>query len=288
MIKKMTSMVMAMVISSICLLCFSSVVMAVEIRINDKLLVGDFETIIESGRVLIPFSSLFEALGASADYDGNTGSITGYLGEKPMVSFTIGILEPCMDVPAKRINERIYVPLRYVAEKLGAEVSYIEDVVHVTIYQERNDVNQLPSESGFLFTIGTESAIIFDNIDDLGIFVEIVEGTLSSKGADFLIRNSGALYGMFGEDYSLEMNIDGKWHDIQKPLYDIVAVGYNLYPGTERVIPQNWGGYQEDFELPKGHYRYVKAINVRPTRDPDQRNREVIYVNCEFFVGEKE
>lgn len=82
------------------------------------------------GRTLVPLRSIFEAMGASVDWDGNTSTAIAKRGNVE-VKITIGANEIYkngkaigVDVPAQIMNSRTMVPARVIAETFGADVQW--------------------------------------------------------------------------------------------------------------------------------------------------------------------
>lgn len=82
------------------------------------------------GRVLIPLRAVVEALGAEVRWDAATQTVNGRKGER---TFSLGIgsqsaqvdgMPVRLDVPAQLLSGTTMVPLRFVAEALGAEVEW--------------------------------------------------------------------------------------------------------------------------------------------------------------------
>ena len=82
------------------------------------------------GRVLVPLRGVFEALGAAVDYDAETRTIDAVRGATRLqlqlgsAIATINGQTQALDVPAQSRLGRTLVPLRFVAEALGANVSW--------------------------------------------------------------------------------------------------------------------------------------------------------------------
>jgi len=92
----------------------------------------DVPPVIENDRTLVPMAAIFTALGAEVSWDGDTytvtavktdttivlqiGNTTAYKNGQPIV----------LDVPPKTINDRTMVPLAFVGNALGANVSWEE------------------------------------------------------------------------------------------------------------------------------------------------------------------
>jgi len=120
----------------ICLLlgqaAFAPVSQAADISviINGNQLTTDIAPYIQDGRVLVPFRALFEALGATVGWDAVNRVVTGARSGKEIklaidskTAYVDG--KPVeLDVAATITGERTFVPLRFVGESLGADVSW--------------------------------------------------------------------------------------------------------------------------------------------------------------------
>lgn len=84
----------------------------------------------QGGRVLVPLRGVLEKLGAYVEYDARTQTVTALRGSTK-ISLPIGGQQAMigsrsvnLDVPAQIVNGSTLVPLRFVAESLGAHVSF--------------------------------------------------------------------------------------------------------------------------------------------------------------------
>ena len=99
----------------------------------------DQKPVIVNGRTLVAFRTIFEALGLSVRWDDITstaiGEKEGMKIELPIGSTTVAVNgeEKMIDVPAQLINERTFVPLRFLSETVGFDVSWEEATKTVTI-----------------------------------------------------------------------------------------------------------------------------------------------------------
>lgn len=97
----------------------------------------------QGGRVLVPLRGVLEKLGAYVQYDASARTVTALKGELN-IRLPIGGREATvnqrpvsLDVPAQVVNGSTLVPLRFVAESLGANVDYnpAANAVAITVGQ---------------------------------------------------------------------------------------------------------------------------------------------------------
>jgi hypothetical protein len=101
------------------------------VDVDGVVLASDVSPMVENGTTLVPMRVIFEALNASVDYNSNEKSITAkrdtitvllVLGDTK--AYVNGV-EKTLAVPAKAVNNRTMVPLRFVSEALGEKVDYV-------------------------------------------------------------------------------------------------------------------------------------------------------------------
>lgn len=100
----------------------------VKVFLDGRELVFEEKPIIMNNRTLVPVRRVFEALGIEVTWDGKLKRITGVKQDMKIV-LTIGRSEgyindnkTILDVPAEIINNRTFVPLRFVSECADADV----------------------------------------------------------------------------------------------------------------------------------------------------------------------
>ena len=106
---------------------------------NGKVLGFKNSIITENDRTLIPMRFLFEQMGAEVSWDETTNTAT-VSKASDVVSFSIDNLTATvnaqpktMDVPARLINDKTYIPLRFLSEELGYTVEWDEEANTVII-----------------------------------------------------------------------------------------------------------------------------------------------------------
>ncbi len=100
------------------------------IRINGRFLYSDVPAFIENGRTLVPLRAIFEGVGAEVSWDADTATATGTK-DGTTVQITEGSNiakvngnDVTLDVAANTYDGRFMVPVRFIAESLGATVKW--------------------------------------------------------------------------------------------------------------------------------------------------------------------
>jgi len=124
----------------------------VGIQLNGKLI--DFPNGVlpvideNAGKVFVPFRDMFEALGAEVSYNEATRTASAVL-EDAKIDFNLdnseiinvtrgGVTKTLtMDVPARSVNGRMLVPVRFISETVGANVGWDEWENTVVIFDAR-------------------------------------------------------------------------------------------------------------------------------------------------------
>ena len=111
----------------------------IKILVDGEKLICDQPPVIINGRTLVPMRAIFEKLGATVSWDGETSTASGEKDGK-IVSFVIGESfigingeKKALDVPAQIISARTMIPARAVAEAFGCKVDWDADTQTVII-----------------------------------------------------------------------------------------------------------------------------------------------------------
>lgn len=113
----------------------------------------------------------------------------------------------------------------------------------------------------------------YDIVNDLdGVTMTVKENTVSSIGLTVIMENQSDKECIYGEDFLLEEEIDGKWYQVPITLegnYGFNDIGYNLASSEMREWAVEWEWLYGS--LGKGKYRIVKKIlDFRGTGDYDE------------------
>jgi endonuclease YncB( thermonuclease family) len=111
----------------------------ITVFVNGQLLEFDVPPAVVNDRTMVPLRAIFEALGAKVEWDDSTqtasaswegGALTLQIGAD---SARVNGQAKKLDVPGQLISDRTMVPLRFVAEAMGAQVGWYGQSQTITI-----------------------------------------------------------------------------------------------------------------------------------------------------------
>lgn len=105
---------------------------SIKVNVDGKVVLFDVAPQIISNRTMVPMRAIFDAMGASVEWDYNTRIIVAKKDSDIMKLTLNGFAEVNgkkmkLDVPPQVVNGRTLVPTRFISEALGAEVNWIGD-----------------------------------------------------------------------------------------------------------------------------------------------------------------
>jgi len=116
----------------------------VRLIINGREVLPDVPPVIVSDRTLVPVRFIAEALGFTVGWDGAAGKVT--LTGRRVIQLTVGQAQATvddapvpLDVAPVNLNGRVMVPLRFVAEQMGASVNWDPQSRVVTVQGKTDD-----------------------------------------------------------------------------------------------------------------------------------------------------
>lgn len=128
--KKLLSLVLAMLMMLLCTSLTAFAEEEISIVIDGKYQSYDVMSVIENSRTLVPMRGIFESLGAAVNWDESTRTVMAAKGDI-VVMLQIGNSTAwvngetkALDVPAKIIDDRTMVPVRFISETLGCKVEW--------------------------------------------------------------------------------------------------------------------------------------------------------------------
>lgn len=131
----------AIIVAVILLLCSVpiSASQPISVLVNGRTLTLDVPPVIRDGRTLAPLRAIFEALGASVEWDNATRTIISRRKDRSIVlqidSHTARVNNSpiVLSVPPVIIGGRTMVSVRFIAESLGATVTWDERTRTVSV-----------------------------------------------------------------------------------------------------------------------------------------------------------
>lgn len=133
-----------------------------KVFINGYMVKFDAEPVIENDRTLVPIRAISAALGADVDWNNETKAVGIKVGDKK-IELVIGSNNAVvdgenktLDVAAKIMEGRTYVPLRFIGEAFGADVDYIAETKTVDITSSVFGVFEEKKEATNQKELGTE------------------------------------------------------------------------------------------------------------------------------------
>ncbi len=178
----------------------------ISVILNDKMIFFDVPPIIEDGRTLVPLRAIFENLKAEIEWDDFTKTITAKKNDKTIriqignKIATINGDQYNLDVPAKIINGRTLVPLRFISESFDAEV----------LWDDKNKIVYIKSSNLVLKESSTLSLEKIAENADKTVLIEIYNESneKESLGSGFFINKDGTIvtnYHVIENAYSIKV-----------------------------------------------------------------------------------
>lgn len=270
--KKALSLILALVM---CLSLFPMTALAeqtaIKVWLDGTEIAFDQPPIVENGRTLVPMRAIFEAMGATVEWDGETQTVTGtkdntiiilQIGNAAMTKNGQSIT---LDVPPKAVNNRTLVPVRAVAESFDAAVEWNGETntVVITSTGAAVDPSSYPTMEGVTPPIPDFTAIT-------GIPIEEVGSTGSNVG-------KGSFYFSFDKT-----DIKNKEVELQKYFDVLYAAGFRkgyLSFKSLEIIESTDGPLVKD---EKGHYPTLIHHDYKLQLVPNIANGDLIIHNIDY------
>lgn len=222
----------------------------IEVRFNGRIVGLEVRPVVESGRTLVPFRGIFEALGAEVTYDATTRVVSGSRGDRS-IQLTIGSSSAVingrpatLDVAAKTIQRRTMVPLRVVSEALGVSVNYNAATQRIDLV----DANWPPR--GGTVTLGMISAppgifhpMISSSVYDAYI-TQVLFDSLWAQDASLQPQPSLATHWTVSADnkvITFFLRDEAKWHDGRPVTVDDVYFTFMGFMHKDYKGPRSTG-----------------------------------------------
>jgi hypothetical protein len=171
--------------------CLAVPAAAVDLYVDNTKLVTDVEPTIVSGRTLVPVRAIFEALGATVDWDSTTRTATGTKDDTTVViqidstTAYVNGTPVTLDVPAQIIDNRTMVPARFISEAFGADVQWNNDTQTVYVITKQGTVvtSTAPeAQAHTIYVTETGKRYHYDNNCNGGTYYESTLEAAKARG----------------------------------------------------------------------------------------------------------
>jgi len=178
------------------------------VMMNGRMMHFDTPPMMMGGRVMVPMRGMFEHMGARVRWDSRTQMVTGTKNGRE-VKLTVGKPEAMVDGRAVRLEtppqmhqNRVYVPLRFIGESLGADVSWNQEAHQVQIATAPSDPGDGDDASDPKSTVARGKVVYTDNRCDachaisgkggtVGPNLSHVGSSMSKAAIEQRVRNGG-------------------------------------------------------------------------------------------------
>lgn len=142
----------------------------IQVKINNEYIHCDVKPTTINNRVLVPVRVIFENLGLQVGWDETTKTVIGQK-DNLIIRLPIGNTtatkndsEIQLDVPAVIIDERILVPVRFIAESIGENVEWDEQnkVILISTQNREYEVIEVNNPNEFINAIGPNRKIVLN------------------------------------------------------------------------------------------------------------------------------
>lgn len=277
-----------MFVLTIVLMMSVSFAQEIGIVLNGEKLKTDVAPLEIEGRVMVPVRVISEKLGATVDFNFDTNQIK-ITSNNSIIDLTLESKNAYinktlkkLDVPAKEINNRTLVPIRFVGEALGADVAWDDKTwsVYITSSHETTSNQTIAMDGADSISKNGKFEIVeySRSIRDFNAgFQRIVNGVSDSK-VDFTsnyLSFSGVSWAS-GKEYE-----DG----FKELTYEEALNFRDTYADIAKCVTDDW--IQENFTSDK-IYLLVNSTNFNPiytafpTAEYDEQN------NAAYLIFEKE
>ena len=110
-----------------------------DVIVNNDIVSTDAAPFVDDNwRTMVPVRALSEAFGGSAEWDGDARTVTVVNGDTTIVfdadsaNYTVNGEEKTMDTELTIVDGRTYVPVRFVADELGYQITVLKDAQGLT------------------------------------------------------------------------------------------------------------------------------------------------------------
>ena len=185
-------------------MCFSAMSIVsiaetdIKVTLNGVEIEFDQQPIIEENRTLVPMRKIFEAMGATVEWNGESQTVTGtkdYTVVKMQIGNTVMTKngqDITLDVPPRILNGRTLVPVRAVAEIFDAAVDWDDENQTVVIMTDGQPAPAPSEAQNSIFAELPENFYFASGVGGWGTEIHInVDGTFEGYHSDSNMGETG-------------------------------------------------------------------------------------------------
>jgi len=236
----------------------------VSVFLNGTALSFEVPPLVENGRTLVPLRAIFEAMGASVEWNAGTQTVISRKGSDVVV-LPLNSTKPTingqfynLEVPAKIVKDRTLAPLRFVAEAFGGKVDWNDTTKTVTISSTSSTANTGGSPSIAGAGTGTPSVS--------------TGKTVTAKVADVSLREqpTGAASALSvtqpGENLTI-LAVKDDWYQVSRGNLSAWVASWMVEPSTASAETLSAGSSAAGSSTPSGTTEEVGTIHISKTSD---------------------
>lgn len=231
----------------------------IKVYVDDVKVEFDVQPQLIGGRTMVPLRAIFESLGATVEWNGDTQTITAY-NEAYYVEAVVGQTslkvnneEKQMDISPMIIDGRTLVPARFVAESFDCDVDWDGDEKTVSITTKPIDYNNLEQK--------TNNTTVSDNKSDNQEEIASTSTTSTSKYysgtnvPDYTAVTGIKLNNVFkqsgGAIYQYPYTQSGEYSEAVDYMAYLIECGWSEYSTKEERDHISWyyTKYTKDLEM---------------------------------------
>ncbi len=261
-------------------------------------------------RTLVPLRGIFEAFGAQFNWDQATQGITAFRGND-VIELWVGSaqayvngISTILDVPAMAMDGRTLVPLRFIAESLGAQASYdpntksvyisdttdtsdtsdtedYSDTIDTPETTDTPDTSDTPVNSGLetILLKLTSASGVSSNPPNKTTFTLSSESTITKIWTYHYNNGAGERAGTIGLRNVDTDEVIGTWNVIGRSISFDGEPGA-VWPLMSSSEPHLYWGVQPNVTIPAGTYEVVDSSPATWSYNSDMGN-----MGCAWVFG---
>lgn len=263
--------------------------MDISVIVGGELLDLDVAPIMMSDRTLLPLRAIFESLGANVTWDDGTQTASATKGDSTLditvnqkIAKVNGV-NTTLDVPATLLNDRVLVPVRFVAESLGAHVDWDQENEAVSIFTKAPEGTlELKTAKNQLTSPSMIAVSMINGINYNPYTLDMSEGICL-----IIAKDKKAL------DMINSMSADDRAKYVATTVYENYALIKNCNPVHAKVVYDGKAYYEGDFRsdnkdaINLTYYEKGKPVNVVKQYKANNNYKDFYLLPTEEQVSDK-